>query len=81
MTFIKTVSIANRRFFRLDRRQIGFVKFILEAYDNVAVLTTLDSTIGLVRITVAPGCDKLVEDILHSLAGEVEISFIDGENR
>jgi hypothetical protein len=52
----------------LERSRISFVKFILEAYDNVAVLSTLDAHAGIVRIAIAPGCETLVDGILRDLA-------------
>ena len=58
---------------RMDRRRISFVKFILEAYDNVAVLSTLDARAGLVRLTIAPGCETLVDGILQDLAPDCDI--------
>ena len=81
MAALKNVPAAKRCVYRMDRRQISFVKFILEGYDNVAVVTTLDAGAGLVLLTVAPGCDRLVEDILHSLTDEVEIVSIGAESR
>ena len=77
---MKNSLTTTTRIYRMDRRQISFVKFILEAYDNTAVLTTLDAGEGLVRITVAQGCEKIVEDIIHSLMDEIEIVPIDDEN-
>lgn len=62
----------TRRCYRLDRHQISFVKFILEAYDNVAVVSTLDPRQGVVQISIAPGCETLVAGIVSGLAEEVE---------
>ena len=58
------------RCYRVDRCQISFVKFILEAYDNVAVISTLEARQAVVQITIAPGCATLVDGIMTSLAGE-----------
>ena len=67
------------RHYHMDRRQISFVRFILEAYDNVAVLTTLDPQRAEVAITAAPGCEALVAGILDSLAVEVGLVRLDAE--
>jgi hypothetical protein len=61
------------RHYRVDRRQISFFKFILEAYDHMAVLTTVDPHQALVKVTVAPGCEKLVDDIIDGLKCEFEV--------
>ncbi|MDL2269713.1 DUF4911 domain-containing protein [Desulfosarcina sp. OttesenSCG-928-A07] len=57
--------------YQVDRPRISFVKFILEAYDNMAVVSTLmtDSESGkaLIRVAVAPGCEALIKEILNDL--------------
>ncbi len=64
--------------YRIDRRQIGFVKFILEGYDNMAVMTTThDAQPAQVAITAAPGCEELVSAILDSLADEAGVVRLD----
>ena len=67
----------TRRCYRVDRHQISFVKFIIEAYDNVAVMSTLDPQLAVVQITIAPGCETLVDGIMNSLAGEFEVVLLD----
>jgi hypothetical protein len=65
----------TRRFYRIDRRDISFLRFILEAYDGMAVLTTRDAALGIVSITMAPGCEALVDDVVTALAagGDIHI--------
>lgn len=65
------------RCYRVERCRISFVKFILEAYDNVAVMSTLDPKAAVVRITIAPGCESLVDRIMTALAGEFEVVPLD----
>jgi hypothetical protein len=40
--------------YRVDKTRIGFIKFIFEAYEGIAVVTTLDARIGHVRFAIAP---------------------------
>jgi hypothetical protein len=67
----------TRRCYQVDRRRISFVKFILEAYDNVAVVSTVDARRGLVQIRIAPGCEKLVDGILADLSGTFKIIAVE----
>ena len=67
---METVS----RYYQVDRREISFIKFVLEAYDNVAVLSTVNPNQGVVRIRIAPGCEALVEAIVSELSETVEVS-------
>jgi hypothetical protein len=67
----------TRRCYRVDRSRISFVKFILEAYDNVAVLSTVDPRRGLVQIRIAPGCETLVDGIVADLSRKFEMTAVD----
>ncbi len=66
-----------RRVYRIDRCQISFVKFILEAYDNVAVISTLDPGQALVQVIIAPGCETMVDGILTCLGSDVGVVPVD----
>ncbi len=68
------VSIETiKRYYRVDRREIAFIKFIFEAYDGIAVLETLDPVAGIVVFHIAPGCKRDVEAILQDLKKEIVI--------
>ena len=53
--------------YRVDRRQIAYVRFILEAYDGLAIVKTLDAEAGLIEFQIAPGCESDLEMILKDL--------------
>ncbi len=40
----------TKKYFRLPREQIGFLRFILESYDGLAFARTLDSRLALVEV-------------------------------
>jgi hypothetical protein len=56
-----------RRRFHVARQQIGFVKFILEAYDNLATVSTVDARSAVIEVAIAPGCESVVDKIMDSL--------------
>jgi len=58
---------AHRRYYRVDRRQIAFLRFILEAYDGLAVLQTVDPHRGEVVVYIARGCLDEADGILTDL--------------
>lgn len=68
-----------RKYYRVDRREISFLKFILEAYDGIAVLTTVDPLDGVVFFTVAPGCQADVEQLITDLSTDIMIRELDPE--
>ena len=53
------------------------MKFIVEAYDGVAVVTTVDPEAGIVVLTIAPGCEAEVEAILQELKENIIIEALD----
>jgi hypothetical protein len=61
------------RHYRVDRRQIAFLRFIIEAYDGAAGLTTVDPVQGIVRLYIAPGCLELIEALVAHLSREIVI--------
>ena len=62
-----------KQYYRVDRRQIAFVKFILEAYDGLCVMETLDPAAGLVVFHIAPGCEAELDMVLQDLKREIMI--------
>jgi uncharacterized protein DUF4911 len=59
------------QYFRVDRRQIGFLKFILEACDGIVTLSTVDAGQGLVSLSIPPGCERDVSAVMKALAKEI----------
>lgn len=47
--------------------KIAFLKFILEGYDGLALLSTVDRDIGLVSLRYFPACRGELVDLLDSL--------------
>ena len=67
----------SKQRYRVDRRQISFIKFIFEAYDGVAVVTTLDADSGLISIAMAPGCEGIAKDVMDDLSQTILIERVD----
>ena len=62
-----------KQHYRVDRREIGFLKFILEAYDGIAMLKTQDAIRGIITFHIAPGCQKQFTEILKDLSEDIQI--------
>lgn len=61
------VSLASCRI-RIDPEQIYFLKFILEAYDNLTILSTVDRMEGVVELKYPPELEEDVRAVLASMA-------------
>jgi len=74
-------SIPNatiKRYYRIDRSEIHYLRFILEGYDGVAVMRTLDPQQGLVVLHIGLGCEGEVDMIIQDLQRDIRIEPIEG---
>lgn len=44
--------------------QIHYLRFILEAYEGIATVTTRDPMLGWIQLNIAPGCEAMVRQVL-----------------
>ena len=58
-------------YYRADRREISFLRFIFEAYDGLAVFETLDPEAGYICFHIAPGCEDDVKMLLENLKKDI----------
>ncbi len=62
-----------KKYYRIDRREICFLKFILEGYEGLALLSTCDAGEGVVVLKVAPGCEAEANCLMQALQKEIMI--------
>ncbi len=60
----------------VDRTMIGFIKFIFEGHEGVAVATTLNSAKGHIRLAIAPDRVKTAQMIVKDLEKDFKFSEI-----
>jgi hypothetical protein len=64
-----------KRLFRVDRREINYLKITIESYDGMAVVKTIDPNAAIIELQISPGCETLVFDLLDSLENVESISI------
>ena len=57
---------------RISPARIGFLRFIFEGYDGLAVVSTIDPKEGIVRVWFPPSSGRDVVNLLKELAGELK---------
>jgi hypothetical protein len=62
--------------YQVDPYEIHYLKFILEAYEGLATLTTLDPQKGLVQLAVPPGSSGILEGLMKALGPELKLKRI-----
>ena len=65
-----------QRHYRMDRSQIHFLRFLLEAYEGVAILSTLDPEKGLVALLIAPGRETEATELMADLSKRIMIEKV-----
>jgi hypothetical protein len=72
-TLMTLPKSCTKQYFRIDRREIHFLKFILEGYGGLAVMRTIDPQEGVVVLHVSPGSESEVEAILDDIGRQIKI--------
>ncbi len=65
---------AHRRYFRVGRRDLAYLKFIIEAYEGLAILSTVEKEGALVRISSPSCCAADIDLLLDALSREIAMT-------
>ncbi len=60
---------------KVHRDQIGFVNSIIEGYDGIAVVRTLDPKEGILELWVSPFFEDVTTEVMKSLAEEIGLEY------
>ncbi len=66
----------TKRCYRVAKIEIGYLRFILESYDGLAFVRTLDGREALVEIGYPPSRSADAEALLVALAGECAMAEV-----
>lgn len=64
-------------FFQVHKPDIFLIKFILESYENLMTLTTVDPERGKIQVTVAPDFYEDCLAIIESLKDDFQLVQLD----
>ena len=59
------------RKYRVDPREIHFIRFVVEACNGLATVTTMDAKTGLICVSAPPGREKEACEVLDSLGKSI----------
>lgn len=60
-------------FFRVDRTQHAYLTFIIESYEGICTLSTVDNAKGIVRVLPSEGQEEDLEGLLAALRDEINM--------
>lgn len=62
----------------IAKSEICYLQWIIESYDGVAVMRTLNPMNGTVEISIAPGCTEEIISLINSLQHDNSIHVKEG---
>lgn len=70
---METIPAEKVVFYRIDRKELVLLKFILEAYEGMSTMSTVDRVAGIVRISIPAGFVADMEKLFTELAGTLSL--------
>ena len=67
------------RYYRIQRRDVSYIKFILEGYEGLALVTTVDRYDSIIKVLIAPDFVDEAAGIITALKDEIDFEEIAGE--
>lgn len=64
-------------YYEVDKKDIAYIVSLIEAYDNLAVVRTLDQGRGLIEMLISPDFIDDVNELTENLKKEISIRKID----
>ncbi len=65
------------RYFKVAHRDMVYLKFILEAYEGMNVMSTVDNKAGIIRIAIMPGFVEDMDALLAELGRKVNMEPVE----
>jgi hypothetical protein len=63
----------DARYFRVARHDLVYMKFILEAYEGLAVMSTIQREDAIVRIGYPRSAGEDLDGLINALADEIQL--------
>ena len=68
------------RYFKVDRRDLVLFKFILEAYEGMSTLSTVEPTGVIIRLSIPYGFEEDVQSIIATVGAHMPIHEVTFES-
>ncbi len=59
------------RYFKVDRSQHAYLTFIVESYEGICTVSTVDNANGIIRVLPSEGQQQDLEGLIHALQEEI----------
>ena len=62
----------------IEKSEICYLQWIIESYDGMAIVRTIDPMSGTVEISIAPGCSEEIESLINFLKDDGSLHLKSG---
>ena len=62
--------------YQIERKDISYLSWIIQSYDGIAVLKTIDPYKAIIELQISPGCEDIVFELLDALKEQETIISI-----
>lgn len=63
-----------KKFLKLNRKDISYMQFLIESYEGLATVTTVDKNTAIVRLSIMPDFVSDIDKILNDLGKEIDFA-------
>jgi hypothetical protein len=54
-------------FYRVERKDISYLSWIIQSYEGIAVVKTIDPYKAIIELQISPGCEAIIFELLDAL--------------
>jgi len=65
-----------KKYFKLKRKDIALVQFIIEGYEGMATVTTIDSQTAIIQISIIPDFISDISAVIKDLKNKYKMEEI-----
>jgi len=63
----------TKLYFHVKRKEISYLRWVVESYDGMAFLKTIEPYEAVIELEISPGCETLVLELIDSLRKNEQI--------
>ena len=64
------------RYFRVERRDLVYLKFILESYEGMSTLSTVEKQAAIVRLTIPAGFAADIQKLIEAVSADISLTEV-----
>ena len=73
---MKGSQASKHCYLQIRRSDIAYFKFLLEAHDNLGVMTVLDKYAAVLRVSFAAGREEEIQDFFKGISRDIPVQEV-----